>query len=259
MSHIFPILEALLLPPGLILLLLAAALLLVRLGRRRTGFALGIVSLVLGYLVSIRPIADLMISPLENRFAPYSAAHTRGAQYVVVLGGGIIPVSPAEGGGGALAPEALKRLVYGIRIARAAGLPMIVSGGIVPALRAKESEAAVAKRTVEELSGSKPEVLTEGRSRNTWGNAVDVAAKYHPKKVILVTSAYHMPRSVLAFERNHMQVVPAPTDYLSDRGGYTLYSYLPGAGALKESQAALKEYLGNLYYRLFLFTTKRSS
>ena len=259
MSHIFPILEAILLPPGLILLLLAAALVLIRLGRRRTGFALGIASLVLGYLVSIRPVADILISPLENRFPPYSGVQTHGAEYVVVLGGGVIPVSPAEQGRGSLAPEALKRLVYGIRIARATGLPMIVSGGIVPALRAKESEAEVAKRTVEELSGSKPAVLTEGRSRNTWGNAVDVAAKYHPAKVILVTSAYHMPRSVLAFERNHMQVIAAPTDYLSDRGGYTLYSFLPQSGALKESQAALKEYLGNIYYRLFLFTTRSSS
>jgi len=62
-----------------------------------------------------------------------------------------------------------------------------------------------------------------------------------------------MPRSVIAFERNGIAVIPAPTDYLSDREGYTVYSFLPTAGSLKVSAAALKEYLGYLYYRFFLF------
>jgi uncharacterized SAM-binding protein YcdF (DUF218 family) len=253
MPHIFPIFESVLLPPGLFVVLIVFSLLLLGLGRRRAGFVVGGLSALLLYLVSISPLSDLLIAPLENRYTPFVPSEGKGAEYVVVLGGGIVPVSPAEGGKGSLAPESLKRLVYGIRIARETKLPIIVSGGIVPSIAAKESEAEVARRTVEELTGPSQTVLIEGKSRNTWGNAVGVEAKFHPKRVILVTSAYHMPRSVLAFRRNHIDVVPAPTDYLSDRGGLTPYSFLPSSTSLRDSAIALKEYLGYLYYRVLLY------
>jgi uncharacterized SAM-binding protein YcdF (DUF218 family) len=143
--------------------------------------------------------------------------------------------------------------VYGVRLAVETKLPLVVSGGIVRSNPTKESEAAVARRTIGELGNLDSPVLIEGKSRNTWENAVWVARDLHPKEVILVTSAYHMPRSVLAFRRNHITVIPAPTDYLADRSGYTFYSYLPGAESLRESAIAFKEYLGYFYYRAFLY------
>ena len=253
MSYIFPVFESILLPPGLFVVLIVISLLFIGFGRRRAGAVVGGISALLLYLVSITPLSDLLLSPLEDRYAPYAPSEGRGATYVVVLGGGIVPVSPAEGGKGSLSPESMKRLVYGIRIARETHLPMIVSGGVVPSMAAKESEAEVARRTVAELSDSGQTVLLEGKSRNTWGNAVGVEEKFHPKRVILVTSAYHMPRSVLAFRRNHIDVVPAPTDYLSDRGGLTLYNFLPSSSSLRDSAIALKEYIGYLYYRVLLY------
>jgi len=257
--YVFPILESIFLPPGLFLLLIVASLLLFLLRLRKSAYVVGLAGTVLLYLCSIQPFADLLITPLENDYPPFRPGQGTGAQYVVVLGGGIVPASPEADGRGTLAPESLKRLIYGARIAEQTGLPLIVSGGIVPSYPASESEAAIAKRTVTALGLPEQRILVEGKSRNTWENAVQVARRFHPQRAILVTSAYHMPRSVIAFNRNHINVIPAPTDYLSDRAGYTFYSFLPGASPLRVSAIALKEYLGYLYYRLFLFTTRHSS
>lgn len=257
MPWVFPIFESIFLPPGILLLAVLVSVLLFALRRRTGGLIVAIVGCVGLYLVSITPFADLLITPLENDYHPYHiASGTKGADsagYVVVLGGGLVPDSPANGGRPTLAPESLKRLVYGVRIAASSGLPLIVSGGVVPSEPTSEPEALVAEKMIRSLGFGTVRVLVEGKSRNTWENASFVEKRFHPKRVILVTSAFHMPRSVIAFERNGIAVVPAPTDYLSDRAPYTLYSYLPTAGALRVSAIALKEYLGYLYYRLFLF------
>lgn len=257
MPWVFPIFESIFLPPGVLLLAILVSLLLFALRRRTAAFAVGIVGCVGLYLLAITPFADLLITPLENAYPPLQGAAGAtgfdGAKYVVVLGGGLVPASPAEHGKPSLGPESLKRLVYGVRIASSTGLPLIVSGGTVPSEPTSEPEALVAEQTIRSLGLGKLTILVEGRSRNTWENAALVEKRFHPDRVILVTSAYHMPRSVVAFERNGISVIPAPTDYLSDRARYTVYSYLPTAGALRISAIALKEYLGYIYYRLFLF------
>lgn len=258
MTTIFPILEGLFLPPGLFLIVLLVGIGFLAAGRQQLGGLLAAAAAVLLYLSSITPVAALLLRPLQGDYPPLEPAKASGARYVVVLGAGVVPRSPAAGGGPALGPASLKRLVYGEELARRTGLPLILSGGIVPSHPSTQSEAEVAKRTLRALGEPVARVLLEVESRNTWENARNVERIYHPGKVILVTSAYHMPRSALAFNRNHIQVVPAPTDYLAT-GTTNLYSYFPDASALRDTAIALKEYLGYLYYRLFLFTTTRSS
>lgn len=251
MPWVFPVAESIALPPGIFVLIILVALLLFALRRRVGAFIFGLVGCVGLYLFSITPVANLLILPLENDYPPYHQADQ--AKYVVVLGGGLVPVSPVKHGKPSPSPEFLTRLVYGAKIAALTGLPLIVSGGIVPSRPASESEAVVGKQTLEQLGIKERNVLVEEKSRNTWENAVRVEQSFHPKRVILVTSAFHMPRSVLAFERNGISVVPAPTDYLSDRVAYTYFDYFPNADALRISAIAIKEYFGYVYYRLFLF------
>lgn len=250
MPFVLPIVESFLLPPGVLLVALVVALVLVLTGRRKAGVSVGVAACILLYLFSIVPVANLLILPLEDHYPPLRSP--KGAEAVVVLGGGLVPISPVEHGRPSLSPEALKRVVYGARVASAAGLPLILTGGVVPSQPASEPEAVVAERVVAALGLREKSILLETNSRNTWENGVRVEEHFHPRTVVLVTSAYHMPRSVIAFERNGIRVVPAPTDYLSDREAYTFYSFLPGAVSLRVSAVALKEYLGYLYYRLFL-------
>ena len=67
----------------------------------------------------------------------------------------------------------------------------------------------------------------------------------HFDKVILVTSAYHMPRSVLLFERAGMHVIPYPTDYKTDKDlVLDPFAFVPNIDCLYKSTVALKEYIG---------------
>jgi len=248
--YVVPVLEALLLPPGLILVIGVIAVAFAFNRRLKLAAWLAIGDLSLLYLLSTVPVSNLLIEPLENRFPPLAVARLAAEKpdYVIVLGGGIIPRSPEEGNRGSMAPEALKRLVYAGELARRLDLPLITTGGIVPSSPALEPEAAVAARTLSAIIADPPKILLEDRSRNTWENAANVERRYHPKLAVLVTSAYHMPRSAIAFRRNHVPILAAPTDYLSTRTPFSFFQLLPGASSLRISSIALKEYLGILDY-----------
>jgi len=59
-----------------------------------------------------------------------------------------------------------------------------------------------------------------------------------------------MPRSVLAFERQGISVMPAPTDYRAKRSPYSWSDFMPDTSRLDTSRLALHEYIGIAYYRL---------
>ena len=95
---------------------------------------------------------------------------------------------------------------------------------------------------------------------NTYENAVNVQKILDQKgikEVLLVTSAFHMPRARLIFEKLGMKVIPAPTDFFVTEGSVkdfnlatTLVYLLPDPLFLNLNTIALKEYLGLLIYRL---------
>lgn len=96
-------------------------------------------------------------------------------------------------------------------------------------------------------------IHVESFASNTWENAANIKAMLDGKQVstlILVTTAWHMPRSVRVFNEQGINVVPAPCDYKVDRGPYDLRSFLPRWGAFADSCDGLHEYLGMLWYSL---------
>ena len=149
----------------------------------------------------------------------------------------------------------MKRLTYGIRLRDEQGGVLIISGGTVFNREGAEPEAVASKRIALELKVPPEMIITETESRNTWENAVETKRVLNlyglgTGKIVLVTSAYHMMRSVLCFEAQGFDVIPAPTDYQIDRGEYGVTSRLPSSGALGGSASALREYWGLLYYRI---------
>jgi uncharacterized SAM-binding protein YcdF (DUF218 family) len=68
--------------------------------------------------------------------------------------------------------------------------------------------------------------------------------------IILVTSAWHMPRSVWCFESQGFNVIPAPTDYITSQQAYDLRSFVPRWTVFSDSGQALHEYLGLFWYHL---------
>jgi uncharacterized SAM-binding protein YcdF (DUF218 family) len=242
---------ALILPPGCIIIGLIVMIFFLP----RKSKWIPVPLIIIFYLLSIQPVSDFLLLPLEDAYPPVTENEVfkndglKDIQAVVVLGGGVVQMSPEAGGHDALAPDAFKRAFYGYTLCNTYSLPVIFSGGKVFNYE-QEPEAETAGRLYQSLGLDKKRFTAESNSRNTWENAKEVAG-LEIKKAVLVTSAYHMKRSVYCFERNCINVIPAPTDYKCDRGRkYDTLSFLPSLSFLNRSYMALHEYIGLLFFKI---------
>ncbi len=262
LSKIF---QVFLFPPGLFIILTTAGFVLLLVKRRKLAIILFSFSIGCMYILSVQPVKDALLVPLENAYPPITeSAHSFNTAEnipVVVLGGGAVARSPAEDYQSAPSGGSLKRLIYGIRIRQQTGGTLFISGGTVYQRKGAEPEALAAKRIAMELGVPEEMITIETNSRNTWENAVEtkrILMQKAKQKIILVTTAYHMKRSVMCFEAQGFTVIPAPTDYFIDRAERSVMSPLPTGGALGGSSAALHEYWGLLYYRFRYMRQQRT-
>jgi uncharacterized SAM-binding protein YcdF (DUF218 family) len=242
-----PLLSALLLPP-LAPLLLALIGWLLAMKKKRGGLTLVLSALALLWLLSCHGSAVWLSRSVLPQFAPLAThqLQTGKVQAIVVLGGGVLPLAPEYGQAQPRA-ETAARLRYGVWLARQSGLPVAFSGGWGWAAHATqtESEAVVAKRVAEQDYGITLRWL-ESDSRDTADNArllAPVLKRDGVQRIALVTHAWHMPRSVAAFEKMGLVVVPAPMGFvLPDEN--RLLEWLPSAHGLLASRQVLREWLG---------------
>lgn len=239
------ILTALALPPAGPLLLAALGLLLLR-RRPRLGRFLAWGGLVLLWLLATPAVTKPMLAAIED-MPPLDIAQAKGAQAIVVLGGGSYLAAP-EYGGDTVSRWSLERIRYAARLQRETGLPLLVTGGAplggIPEGRsmqaALEKEFGVRVRWVED------------RSADTRGNArlsAPLLREAGVRRVLLVTHAWHMRRALGEFAAAGLEAIPAPTGYEST-APLTPLDWLPGAGGLWAGRIALNELLGRLVQRL---------
>jgi len=245
----------LLLPPGILILCFCAGILLLLVKKRKAGIAVIGAGVYFLYILSTDVVRDRLLIPLECKYPPWRgpAGEADSAPgCIVVLGGGTIAVSPEEGGLGSLGAEALKRLMYAYRLHKQLGIPVVVTGGNVYDLPNVEPEAVVAARYLGSLGVEPSFIIRDDKSRTTKENAEKVKDLAVRTPVLLVTSAYHMPRSVQSFRAVNLDIIPAPCDYKVQYVPYTFMSFLPGASNFDASVKAIKEYLGLVFYRLMM-------
>lgn len=241
------------LSPFVFALPLAAGAVLVLAGRRRAGAATVLSATAVHLLLSLQPVADLLLRPLEDAYPPPSAAELSGCDAVVVLGGGARKLVPGEEGGSFPTSAPLARLVAGLRARGKGPRTVVVSGGQVGTDPEAETEAAAMRRLLVELGVPGDEVLAETESRNTWENAAfteELLRQRGARRAVLVTSALHMPRAMRSFLAAGADCVPYGADYLAHRGTYRFLDLLPDFETLSVSFRALHEYVGLLAYGL---------
>jgi uncharacterized SAM-binding protein YcdF (DUF218 family) len=235
------IFKALVLPPtGPMLVALVGLLLLRR--APRIGRALvwtGALTLV---LLCLPVVAGILARPFDMK--PLDLADAKRAQAIVVLGGGTRRAAP-EYGGDTLGRRTLERVRYGARVARETGLPVLVTGGVLPDVQS--SEAALMREALEREYGV-PVRWAEDRSRNTRENARLSAPMLKAGGVtiaVLVAHAIDMPRAQAEFAAAGIEVVPAPTG-LAARAPTQIGDFVPSAPALQASHDAVYEILANV-------------
>lgn len=230
------------LPPGIFFLLfLLIAYLAWKKGERFA--AKGIVLLtVIFYILSTSLVSDVLMGALESAYEP--PANPQG-DVVVMLGGGAFSDAPDVDGEGALTASPSARLLTAVRLARKLDLPILVSGGQV--FQESGKEADLARRTLISLGVPEDRILVEGDSQNTVQNAAYTAKILKEQglvRPILVTSAFHMKRSVLNYKKLGIDVVPYPTDYMvSHHPNFHCVKLAPSSGALHTNATVLQECL----------------
>jgi uncharacterized SAM-binding protein YcdF (DUF218 family) len=239
--------KALVLPPtGPLLIAVAGLLLLAR--RWHAGRILAWSGVLLLVALSTPAVAYMLLSLLD-RWPAFDARDTRGAQAIVILGGGVRRHA-AEYGGDTLGPLTLERVRYGAYLARATRLPLLVTGG---AVFGGAPEAKLMRAALESEFGV-PVRWAETESRNTHENAVHSArilSAAHVERVILVAHSFDMPRAKAEFAAQRIDAIPAPTGIPDDTID-TFLDLLPSLGALQGSYFALYEILANLARWIFV-------
>jgi uncharacterized SAM-binding protein YcdF (DUF218 family) len=244
---VMKVFQYLLLPPSSILLLMLAGMLLLR-RNRKAGRALLVIGMLLLYLLSLPAVADMLIRPLESAYPPVTGKRIT-ADAVVVLTGGVrdlswIPASPAP------SEQSLDRLVMGIHLATTHRLPLVISGGTGAIAPTAVREADAMADTAVMLGFPSRDIMIENRSRNTLESVEAMAAMIPGKAVILVTSAYHMKRSVAMFRKKGFSPIPASTGFQVSYRLASVGNLIPRAGSLETSSTALSEYMSLAWYSM---------
>jgi len=201
-------------PLNLAIILLLAALLAGFIGWRRlsaTGATMAFLVLAISAWTSA---GALMLNPLEERFQrPQPPAAIDG---IVVLGGGFEGAINLARGGYELNKAGDRFVEAAVLARRYPDAKIVISGGLGSLLLDGEEDATTAARLLTALGVAPERLVLEGKSRDTYENALFTKELVTPgpdEKWLLVTSAFHMPRSMALFEKAGFSVIPWPVDY----------------------------------------------
>ncbi len=256
LSKLLPIL---IYPLALSCFILILALILRSRERLRNTLIIGAVILL--WLAGNRWVALSLARSLEWQYLPQT--NLPQADAIVLLGGSTEP---------ALYPRpqvevnsAADRVLYAATLYHEGKAPAILlSGGSIDWQPESTGSPAEQMDELMDMLGVPADALwLDTKSLNTYENAVYSAEILREKginRVLLVTSAMHMPRSVALFKKQGLEVIPAPADYTVTQEGWNnlfsdspetnIISFFPNASSLSLTTNVLKEYIGMLIYRL---------
>ena len=239
-------------PP--ISLLIIAALLGTILARGRFGRTAQAVSVAASALLLIgatAPFGLALISPLENRF-PSPPADMPEPYGIVVLGGAMKGDTSAARGQ-AIFDEG-ERMIQAVLLAeRYPNTRIVFTAGAASIIPRSSTEADEARKLMVDLRVDPDRIVLEEKSRNTDENARFTAAIVHPKpdqRWLLVTSAFHMARSMGVFEKVGFNVIAYPVAFRTPGSGLEGLGCCASPGKnLQLLEIALREWIGLVAYR----------
>ncbi|MHC5230237.1 YdcF family protein [Brucella sp. LJL56] len=209
-------------------------------------------SMIILFFAAFTTLGAVLLAPLEDRFAKPDEMPPR-VDGIVVLGGYMNGEINAGRKGFEL-NSAADRIFEAMRLARLyPNAKVIVSGGEGAFFEESAKDADSTQKMLIDLGFSGERYIYENKSRNTVENAVFSKELAQPKPGetwLLVTSAYHMPRSVGCFRKADFNVVAWPVDYktrASER--FALYLESPNE-ALSRFSLAMREWVGLIAYWL---------
>ncbi|MGF1762094.1 envelope biogenesis factor ElyC [Aliivibrio kagoshimensis] len=241
-------LSSLLMPLPALLIIGILGLLLLWFTQRKTMASCLLSLSILGlFVLSFQPFSTSMLKPLEREF-PTFLPTDEPIEYIMVLGNGHVvddEISPVS----ELSRAALMRLVEAIRIYRMyPGARLILSGYDGGS---SVSHARMMAKVALSLGVTKQSIVLLETARDTWEEARQAAVFVQNSRMVLVTSASHMPRAMYEFRSAGIEPIPAPTNYLAHSAiNQPWERYFPKALYLEQSERYWYEKLGQWWQQM---------
>lgn len=247
MMYLHKILPALLLPIGIVLIVLAAALV-----TKRRGFIAAGLALLL--LFSMPLVSNVLFRTIEN-FAERPVIATLPSGDAIVVLSGMLTSAPLAGGGTVTEWTDPDRFFAGVDLLKAGKAPLLIfTGGQLPWLPNNPPEGNVLKPFAAQLGVPLDRIVVTALIENTEDEAREVRRQLGPgKRVILVTSAYHLTRATRLFTAQGLEIIPFPVDFNGDTTRpLNILDMIPTATGLWKSEMAIREWLGRAFYAVKL-------
>jgi uncharacterized SAM-binding protein YcdF (DUF218 family) len=246
------ILPVLILPFFLTLWLILLALVLLFFRRVRGAIACVVAALAICLVCGNPSLSAGLYAHHERTYLPLPPSQYPEADVIIVLGGALSPPLPPRESFDM--SGATDRVRHGARLYQAGRADtVLLAGGNVFPQPGVEAESFYMAKLMQEWDVPASAILVEGRSRNTYENALyskELMEKDGLKTALLVTSALHMPRALAVFRSAGIETTPAPTDYnIINTSQPRVLNWIPTLGAMATFTDVFREHLGILAYR----------
>ncbi len=244
----------LLLPLPFLLLLMGVAIALLWFTRwQKSARTLLTLSWLTLLLISLQPVADKMLKPIEDSYPTWRGGEK--VNYIVVLGGGYT-WNPDWAPSSNLTNNSLPRVAEGVRLWLAnPGAKMIFTGGAAPGNPVSTAEAGA--RVAQSLGVPRADIITLDNPKDTEEEAAAVAKTLGQQPFLLVTSASHLPRAVVFFRQQGLQPIPAPANQLAITSPLQTHErIIPSPVWLMHSDRVVYETLGRIWQKLKAATSQ---
>ena len=211
----------------------------------------GILAVSILIICSLPIFSNKLISYLENEYILLDASSAETADAIVVLSGMVRTINGKNGFSYEWG-EASDRIFAGIELIKKNKAPIIIlTGGKLPWSVGKP-EGEYLRDVAIKYGVPKKNILLTENVENTDQEAKAVAEllKKASPKIILVTSAFHMPRAQKVFEAAGINIEPFAVDFLSVADKHTMMNFIPSAKAFDQTSFFIRELIGRLYYSL---------
>lgn len=239
-------------PLVIVMLFLAVGLLACAFRFVRTGIAVAGIGLTLLVVASITPAGLLMMNVLEERIPPIPPEQLPAQVAGIVVLGGAIDTRIARTRQIPELNDAADRITAAVALSRRyPEARLIFSGGSAAVLAEDIAESIPARELFLSLGVPEDRLLLEERSRNTYENAVfsrEIAQPQPGETWLLVTSAFHMARSVGCFRQAGFAIVPYPVDYRTPSGAAVWQPSSASIRNVEKVHFSIREFIGLAAY-----------
>jgi uncharacterized SAM-binding protein YcdF (DUF218 family) len=216
----------------------------------KTGLAALAASLAVLFLTLYTTLGSVVLQGLEARF-PRPSADPISVSCMIVLGGAFETEVTTERGGIEF-NQAAERFVETLRLAqRFPQAKIFVSGGDGSLSGRYEGDAAASERFFATFGIAADRLIGERASRTTFENVENSGSLLRQNGLegcLLITSAFHMPRSMGLFRKAGIDVIPWPVDFRTSGSLSPAFDFTQPALNAQQTATAVREWVGLVAY-----------